>query len=375
MTTRWKIEAEDDLAFIDGLPVGVYELTRDGRLLGTNRAFRYLVGADRTESPSDKALTGFLEARASSSTSGSDFGELVREYELLRPDGSAIWVRDQSLWSSDSESQRGVLHNVSARKASERALVSSERRHRLLVEMASNGIVAVNGEQQIVLFNQQAEELFGYRSEEVFGQTLEVLIPERFRQKHVHQMAGFSGRRELSGMYSEQMGLVGLRKDGSEFPLELAVSRQELDGESLYTAIVRDVTRRSEIERALQISEEQFRSFFESSRSAMLVEDFSSLVPWFKDLRSEGVNDLGIYLDENPGELEARVASLRVVDANQAAVDLYEAGSRDAMCRPHRPEMFGFSGLASFREQFIGIWNGQSHIELDVKARSWKGSE
>ena len=146
-----------------------------------------------------------------------------------------------------------------------------------ILAISVDAIVSVDESQRIVLFNHGAETIFGYAADEVIGEPLTLLLPERYRERHVHQVAGF-GRSEVSARRMGERGeIVGRRKNGEEFPAEASITRIEIEGRQVFTAVLRDVTerRRAERERASLLEREQAaRSRAEDAerRSAVLAE-------------------------------------------------------------------------------------------------------
>ena len=102
-------------------------------------------------------------------------------------------------------------------------------------------MVAKDG--RIIFINAQTARLFGHSSRELIGKRIETLMPERFRRSHVGHRAGYASARQVRTMGSA-LALFGLRKDGSEFPVEISLSPLTLDGETLVVSAIRDVTER-----------------------------------------------------------------------------------------------------------------------------------
>jgi PAS domain S-box-containing protein len=114
-----------------------------------------------------------------------------------------------------------------------------------LVESAPDGIIIVNSNGHIVLVNTQAEKLFGYTRHELVGEPVEILIPESLRGKHLINREGYISEPHVRPMGSD---LIGRRKDGSEFPVEISLSPIKAEGKILVTSIIRDVTDRKRTE-------------------------------------------------------------------------------------------------------------------------------
>jgi PAS domain S-box-containing protein len=120
-----------------------------------------------------------------------------------------------------------------------------------LLQHAPDAMVFVNQEGKIVLVNAQMERLFGYSAQEVVGKDLDMLIPERYRARHSEGVRAFFANPRIRQMGSE-LQIYALRKDGTEFPADIALSPLQMEDEILVTAAVRDITDRKEAEKRLQ---------------------------------------------------------------------------------------------------------------------------
>jgi len=134
---------------------------------------------------------------------------------------------------------------------------------RQLIDAAPDALVIVGGTGLIALVNIQAETLFGYARAELIGQPIEVLIPERYRDAHVGHRLGFISAAKLRPMGSG-LELFGRRKDGSEFPIEISLSPLQIDGKTLVSSAIRDVSLRRR-------AEQKFRALLEAAPDAMVI--------------------------------------------------------------------------------------------------------
>ncbi|HLO50972.1 MAG TPA: PAS domain S-box protein [Kamptonema sp.] len=143
----------------------------------------------------------------------------------------------------------------------------------LLLDLADDGIISIDQNQIITLFNKGAEKIFGYRADEVLGKSLNLLLPSRFASVHSQHFTKFFQSDEIARKMGERSELFGCRKDGTEFIAETSISHLELNGEKIYTAILHDITERKIAETALREREERFRKIFEDGPLGMAIVD------------------------------------------------------------------------------------------------------
>jgi PAS domain S-box-containing protein len=157
----------------------------------------------------------------------------------------------------------GTHTNVSETK-------ESDARYRGLLEAAPDAMVVVDQDGEIVLLNVQAEKQFGYRRDELVGQKVKNIIPEGFAERLIAD-----GTRSAAEALAQQIGtgieLSALRKDGTEFPIEIMLSPLESPDGTLVTAAIRDISVRKRTEKHLAQLEGRYRGLLEAAPDAMVV--------------------------------------------------------------------------------------------------------
>jgi sigma-B regulation protein RsbU (phosphoserine phosphatase) len=196
-------------------------------------------------------------------------GEWCGEIKNQKKNGDEYWVYE--CVSAIKNNQDEVTHFLALEEdITERKRL--EHRFRQAVESAPYAIVMVNESGTIEMVNSQTETYFGYSRHEMIGQPVEMLVPERFRSAH-------NGFRQayLAAPVSRIMGvgrdLFGLRKDGTEFSVEIGLSLIDNHEETLVLSTIVDITQRKEAESALRESEERFRQMAEMTGEWLWEQD------------------------------------------------------------------------------------------------------
>jgi PAS domain S-box-containing protein len=180
---------------------------------------------------------------------------------FVRKDGTFFPV----MCNASPVQQGGVLtevvlefRDVTEEKRAENALRESGERMRSVVNHVVDGITTIDEHGTVATFNPAAERIFGYESPEVVGRNVKTLMPDPYRSQHDEYIGNYlrTGQAKIIGIGRE---VVGRRKDGSTFPMELAISGFRLGERRYFTGIVRDITERKQMEESLRQSEARFR--------------------------------------------------------------------------------------------------------------------
>ena len=149
----------------------------------------------------------------------------------------------------------------------EKELREREENFRVLAETVGDGIVSADGHGHLLFFNRAVERMFGYAASELIGQPLTLLMPEPFHEAHRRGLERYlaTGEARLIGARSE---LAGRRKDGSEFPLELALGSWKVREAHYFTGILRDISARKSAEEALRRTHEELDAAHKELHSA-----------------------------------------------------------------------------------------------------------
>ena len=275
-------------SYFEAASQGILAVSRQGRITLVNRRTEEMFGYRREELLGQE-LEMLVPPRYRRTHAGHRHDFFLhpsvramgagQELAGLRQDGSEFPVEIglSFIETETGTTALGLVSDITDRKQAADELAKShaevraqEAQLRSFLEAASQAIVAVSKDGQIVLVNRRTEEVFGYRREELLGQPLEVLLPERFRAGHVVQRAGFFAAPRLRPVESG-LELAGRRKDGTEFPAEIGLSFVSTDEGGLSLSLITDITERKRMAGELvRVNEELRRSNSELEQFAYI---------------------------------------------------------------------------------------------------------
>jgi PAS domain S-box-containing protein len=194
----------------------------------------------------------------------------------------------------------------------------AQRQFSSFLEAAPDAVVISDEDGKIIRVNGQTERMFGHRREELIGEDVEILLPERFRNRHRLQRTSYSaipGTRPMG----TGLNLLGVRKDGTEFPVEISLSPIPDHEGILIACIVRDITERKQAEIALQVTEIRYRRLFETAKDGILILDthtgkITDANPFMNDLLGYSHDhflgkelwEIGLFSDKSVNEAAVR---------------------------------------------------------------------
>lgn len=168
-----------------------------------------------------------------------------------------------------------IIRDITERKRAERELQAKEEQFRSLMEASPNGIVVADKDGRVVIVNKAAEKMFGYSRKELFGNKIEMLVPVHLREGHAKHRLSYHSRPTSRSMASSGY-LMARRKDGTTFPVEIALSPLKANDKYLTLSVIRDITERKRAEEQIRLQS----SALQAAANAIVITDSDGVINW-----------------------------------------------------------------------------------------------
>lgn len=149
--------------------------------------------------------------------------------------------------------------DITERKQAEQLLEESGQRFRSITQTASDAIITIDSHGKVIFWNRAAEQIFGYSVDDMYEKPIMLIMPERYHSAHEKGMKRVASTGK-SNLFGKTIEMTGLRKDGSEFPVELSISSWNTKDEMFFTGILRDISERKQMQEALKKSHDELES-------------------------------------------------------------------------------------------------------------------
>ncbi len=200
----------------------------------------------------------------------------VENYESMweRRDGTCFPIESNIATLQDNKGNISgavaAIRDITKRKLAEDALRASEERFRILTQSASDAIIFVDNAGKILFWNERARKIYGYEAREVVGKSSAIIVPEDFKERHVHE---FEKHKKDSTFNGVMLETSSRKKDGTLFPIEFSFSAGMVGQDTFYCAIVRDITERKLAEQALRETNDYLDNIIKSSIDCIIISD------------------------------------------------------------------------------------------------------
>ncbi|MBI2826356.1 MAG: PAS domain S-box protein [Planctomycetia bacterium] len=248
-------------SLVESLPLSIFRKDFEGRIVFANRRFCETLGRPLDELAGKTDFDLFprplAEKYRRDDAQVLETGCVLEDIEEhRRPDGELIYVQvlKSPIYGASGEIRgvQGMFWDVSARKRVEEKLRENAERTRLILDTAYDAFVAIDANGSICDWNPQAENVFGWSREEAIGlPVLETIFPPHFREAYGRRLAQFLSRGQGTAL-NKRIEISALRRDGSEFPVEVAITPVKIENAHILHAFLHDISRRKKYEADLR---------------------------------------------------------------------------------------------------------------------------
>jgi len=276
---------------------------------------------------------------------------LVRGYPVRDDDGTSIGVVEVS---------REITEQVIA----EKTLKESEERHRTLVQSLNDTIFVLSKDDVFTEFYASSSMEFPAEPDAFLGRNIKEIIPPRGAE----MLTRLSAEVRKTGKHTSTEYSMPVGDDKHWFSCGIDLHQ---DGEST-VFVTRDITETRKIEQALKESESSYRSIFQNSPVSIWIEDFSEVKRYVDNLRASGIEDINNYLLKNPDEVSKCAGLVKLIDVNQATIDLHNVRSK-AHLLGSLSDIILEDALDMFREEIVAITGGKQYFAKEATMLNLSG--
>lgn len=262
-----------------------------------------------------------------------------------------------------------IYDDVSERKKAEEALKDSEDKFRSIFDSAQDAIFIINKEDRFIDANKKASKIFGYTKEEILNMSV-----SDFQAPEVKGIPGTLIKSELEKYKWNTFEALDIDKYGNKISVEISQSLFNLKGEEVVINIVRDVSRRKNMEDKLRESEHHYRGIFENSPIAIWEEDYSLIKKEIDKLKKSGIKNIKEYLDNNMDFVKKCVPLVKILNFNPSVLKLYGATNKREYL-DNLTNIFSDSSFNVFKESMICIAEGKTHFYKEDKNHTIDGKD
>jgi PAS domain S-box-containing protein len=331
----------------------------EGKIVDVNQAALDLFGFTRDEAIGSDVTDRFVnqadweglrQAIIEGGGSVKDFGVILRRKDGTEMDCLLTTSRRRTQDGSWGEIQ-GNIRDITEQRQAEKALRESEERFRAVAQSANDAIISADSKGNIIFWNKGAQTIFGYEEEEVLGRPLIMLMPERYREAHQEGLERFKATGEPHIM-GKTVEMHGLRKDGSEFPLELSLADWKTREGRFFSSILRDITKRKQAEKALRERENMLRQSEKMAQLGTLTAGVAHELNNPAAAVKRGAEQLGAAITQL-GQAQSELSRLALLEAQRSVLHSLTRQAQEQGARPP-PEL---NALArSDREVELETW-------------------
>ncbi len=304
-------------------------------------------------------------------------GRFSVEFRIITKKNKLLWVFESGeILSTDNNAHgfiQGMLLDITDRKEAEIDLYKSQQRFKGIIESTPD--VSIQGykpDGTVVYWNKASEILYGYSPEEALGKKLtDLIIPPKMRslvKQAIKQAA-------KTGQMPPQEELV-LHKKGGE-PIHVlsnhAVVSYPNEEPELFCLDV-SLEERKKMEQALLSSGERFERLFNASPVPLFEEDFTEVLVYLRKLHNKAGKDLEAYFDSHPKQLITCAGKVKLLNVNQAAIELHQAADKDDLIENFEKN-FTPKSLEVFKKEMIALAEGKTVFETEAEVQTFRGKK